>query len=332
MRAIGIRKFGPVDALEYMDVERPSLVPGTVCIRVAAAGINRFDCFIRNGEQSAGQSGEQSAEGKIRFPYVPGAEISGIVEEIGSGVEGFEPGDSVYGLTGATEGGGYAEYATIPEHAIARVPSGISLSEAAALPVAALTAMHGLRSMGHVRHRSRVMVYGASGGVGTLVTRIASILGADVTAVSGRESHEMLRRQGATELLDYEHDDLTSLGRFYDVLFDAVGEFPDGLVSPILRAGGVFLSVSRIPSGKTSPEHETRREAPRTVRQPVPLVSSGAELSLLNPWIESGEMRPVISRTFGWSDAAEGHRFCERGHNGGKLVLIVNADLAARFV
>ncbi len=222
--------------------------------------------------------------------------------------------------------GGYAEYAAVAERDAARVPSGLSLVEAAAVPLAALTALQALRDRANLQPGRRVLVNGASGGVGTFAVQIAVAMGARVTGTSSGRNAELVRGLGADEVLDYAREDIVAGGERYDVVFDAVNVLSFGKVRRVLRPGGVFVTVNPV-VGKLSPGWLARFRGGRRLES-VLVRPSGADLETLNAWISEGRVKPVIDRSYGLADVAEAHRHSEGGRARGKILLVVDGSLA----
>ena len=217
MRAMGFKRYGPAEVLEPLEVKRPMLAPGTVLIRVTAAGMNPADALLR--------SRRLRLVARSSLPFVPGADVAGVVEAVGSAVTRFRRGDAVYTMLPSIGGGGYAGYAAVAEETVAIAPPSLSLTEAAAVPLAALTALQALRDEAKLERGARVLVNGASGGVGTFAVQIAGALGARVVAATSARNAGLVSGLGAEEVLDYASQDVTVGEARYDVVFDAVGVY-----------------------------------------------------------------------------------------------------------
>ena len=230
MRAVVINEYGPSEKLTLVDLNEPGPRPDEVLIRVRAAGVNPVDWKIR--------SGMLKLVLWLRFPFIPGFDISGDVEAVGSQVTRFKPGDPVYAMLGPPRGGGYAELAVAPESAVARKARSQSYIEAASMPVAGLTALQGLRDLGRLKPGQSVLINGASGGVGTFAVQISRALGARVTGVCGPKNVGLVRSLGAEMVLDYTKEDFTAPGKAYDVILDAVAKSSFANCRKGTRAGG----------------------------------------------------------------------------------------------
>jgi len=319
MQAIGFRRYGSAEALENLEVAKPDLGPGEVLVRVAAAGVNPADWALRRGQLRPFV--------RLKFPFVPGSDVAGVVEAAGPGTSRFRPGDAIFAMTPSTSGGGYAEFVRVSEADAALVPPNLTLSEAAAVPLAALTALQALRDKAGLRTGSHALVYGASGGVGSFAVQISKGIGARVTAVASGRNAEMVRGLGADEVLDYERDDVLAGGERYDVVFDAVNTLKFGSARRVLREGGVYVTVNPFVGG-LNPGWLARFRGGRRVES-VFVRPSGADLETLAAWIQAGKVRPVIDRSYGLSDAVEAHRYSETQRARGKILLLVDEDLAA---
>lgn len=322
MRAVGLRRYGPPEVLEALEVERPEPGSDGVLIRVAAAGVNPADCLLR--------SGGLRLVVRQKMPFVPGADVAGVVEAVGPNVTRFGVGDPVYAMLPSTAGGGYAEYAVAAQGSVAAMPPGLSLGEAAGVPLAALTALQALRDEAALAPGARVLVNGASGGVGTFAVQISRAMGARVTAAASGRNADLIRGLGADEVLDYTREDLTSGEAHYDVVLDVANVMSFRNVRRVLRPNGVFVSVNPF-IGRLSPGWLSRFRDGKRIRSVLVRPDSG-DLEQIGAWIGAGEVRPVIDRSYPLADAVEAHRLSESRRARGKLVLVVDEKLAAEKV
>ena len=320
MRAVGLRRYGPPEVLEGLEVERPEPTSDGVLIRVAAGGVNPADCLLR--------SGGLRFVARQKMPFVPGADVAGVVEATGPAVTRFEPGDPVYAMLPNTAGGGYAEYAVAAEGTVAAIPPGLTFGEAAGVPLAALTALQALRDRADLSAGDHVLVNGASGGVGTFAVQISRAMGATVTAAASGRNADLVRGLGADEFLDYTDGDVTAGEARYDVVLDATNVLAFRKVRRVLRPNGVFVTVNPF-IGRLSPGWLARFREGRRIRS-VLVEPDGGDLEKIGAWISSGEVRPVIDRLYPLSDAEAAHRRSESRRARGKLVLVVDEKLAAR--
>lgn len=214
MQARGFRHYGGVEVLEPLTLPVPTPGPNEVRIKVAAAGVNPADWRLRSGQFRFAM--------RLKLPFVPGSDIAGVVAAVGPQVSQFRPGDAVYAMTPAAQGGGYAEYAVIAAEHAAQAPQGISFAQAAGTPLVALTALQALRDKAELQAGQRLLVYGASGGVGSFAVQIGKAMGAEVTAAASGRNRELVAGLGADAVLDYTAEDVTAARERYDVIFDAV--------------------------------------------------------------------------------------------------------------
>jgi NADPH:quinone reductase-like Zn-dependent oxidoreductase len=319
MRAVGLRRYGPPEVLETLEVERPEPAPDGVLIRVAAAGVNPADCLLR--------SGGLRFVARQKMPFVPGADVAGVVEAVGPDVTRFRVGDSVYAMLPNTAGGGYAEYAVAAEGTVAVMPPGLAFEEAAGVPLAALTALQALRDEANLSAGDHVLVNGASGGVGTFAVQISRAIGARVTAVSSGRNADLVGGLGADEFLDYTREDVTAGKPRYDAVFDTVNVLPFRKARRVLKPNGVFVTVNPF-IGRLSPGWLARFRDGRRIESLL-VRPDGADLEKIGAWISAGEVTPVIERSYPLADAVEAHRRSESRRARGKLILVVDEELAA---
>ena len=317
MRAIGLRRYGPPEVLETLEVERPEPAPEGVLIRVAAAGVNPADCLLR--------SGALRFVARQKMPFVPGADVAGVVEAVGPGVRRFGVGDPVHAMLPSTAGGGYAEYAVASEATVAAMPPGLTFAEAAAVPLAALTALQALRDKANLAAGSRVLVNGASGGVGTFAVQISGAMGARVTAVSSGRNADLVRGLGE-EFVDYTREDATAGEVRHDVVFDAVNVLAFRKARRVVRPNGVFVTVNPF-IGRLSPGWLARFRDGRRIES-VLVKPDGGDLETIGAWISAGDVRTVIDRSYPLAEAAEAHRYSESRRARGKIILVVDRELA----
>jgi NADPH:quinone reductase-like Zn-dependent oxidoreductase len=309
VRAIVARAFGGPEVLEPAEAERPAPLPTEVLVRVHCAGVNPVDLKTRRGDGMARWVGAP--------PWIPGWDVSGVVEETGYGVTRFAPGDAVCGLVRfPRRAGAYAEYVTAPSLQLAAVPEHLDMAEAAALPLAGLTAWQSLVEGARIRAGTHVLVHGASGGVGHLAVQVAAAEGAHVIALARARHHELLAELGAAVLVDRELVPVTEAASGVEVVLDLVGGAETGRALAALGPGGVLLAVA----GGANPAVREQAAA-RGVRVLEPLVEpDGRALD----WIaENDELRPEIAEVMPLAEAARAHAQLEAGGVRGKLVLEV---------
>lgn len=314
MQAIGFRQYGTEDVLEPLTVARPAVASDSVLIRVVAAGVNPADWRFRSGQLRFAL--------RLKLPFVPGADVAGLVEAVGPAVTRFRPGDAVYAMLPTVAGGGYAEYAAVAETAVAAMPPTLSFVEAAAVPLAALTGLQALRDRAELQPGAHLLIHGASGGVGTFAVQIAKAIGARVTATCSGQNIERVRDLGADTVLDYTRLDVTAGPANYDVIFDAVNAYGFRGWRRVLRPGGTFVTVNPL-TGTINPDWLAAFRSGRRVRS-VMVQPSGSDLETLSRWIIAEQVRPVIDRTYPLADAAAAQRYSATQRARGKLVLIVD--------
>lgn len=318
MKAIAFRQYGTADVLQKLDMPQPTLAPDQVLVRVAAAGVNPSDPLFR--------SGALKLFIRVQLPFIPGLDIAGTVAEVGAEVKRFRPGDRVYAMLPNSKMGGYAEYAAVDEKSLAPIPAGVSFTDAAAVPCAALTSLQALRDEAEVKPGTRVLVNGASGGVGSFAVQIAKAMGAHVTAVTSSRNIEFAKQLGADEAFDYTSGDITKGAMRFDVVFDAVGLVPFARWKNILRPGGVGVTVNLI-LGSPIAKLRARLTGGGKRWKSLLVKPIGADLEQLNTWLASGAVRPMIEQCYPLDQAREAHRQIETKRTRGKLVLTVDPQL-----
>jgi NADPH:quinone reductase-like Zn-dependent oxidoreductase len=321
MKALVYHAYGSPDVLHCEDVEKPSPGDDEVLIRVRAAAVNPLDCHLMSGAYIL-----RPMTG-LRKPKLtcPGADLAGEVEAVGRNVTRFQTGDPVFGATRRS----LAEYVCAPETRLALKPANLTFEQAAALPVAGLTALQGLRDRGRVQPGQTVLINGAAGGVGTFAVQIAKSLGAEVTGVCSTRSVDLVRSIGADHVIDYTRDDFTRSAQRFDLIFDCVGNRPLSDCWRVMTRKGTYVPVGVRPGGRWI------GPLPRLlmVLLSSPFVSQSVvffmarvndkELLALKELVEANKVKPVIDRTYTLSDAAEAIRYVKDGHARGKVVVVV---------
>jgi NADPH:quinone reductase-like Zn-dependent oxidoreductase len=317
MRAVVQDRYGPPEVLYIEEVERPVPRDGEVLIRVWASTVSQTDTHIRRPDPALWRLvfGWQRPRWRIR-----GVDLAGVVEAVGTGVTEFAVGDEVFGLVGWF--GAHAEYVVLAESApIALKPANLSFEEAAAVGDGAMQALATLR-VGAVREGSRIVIYGASGSLGTAAVQIAKHLGAHVTGVSSTRNVELVRSLGADEVIDYTREDLTKRGPIFDVVIDAVGKYAYHWGKRALKPGGTYVETD---FGPYKLETLVMWMASRWLGSRRLKFASGgpskADVQFMKGLIEAGAYRPVIDRTYPMEQVAEAHRYVETWHKTGNVVL-----------
>lgn len=315
MRAALFQHYGPPEVLKLDDYPRPEIGRREVLIRVHAAGINPIDWRIR--------SGSIRFVFPLRLPVVPGYDVSGVVEAVGSEISTLRVGDEVFSFLDRASGGGYAEYAVASERVVVPKPQGISHVEAAAMPLAACTALQCLRDWGRLESGQSVLINGASGGVGTYAVQIAKAMGAEVTAVSSTRNLELVQSLGADHLIDYTQEDFTRQARQYDVVLDAVAKSSFWKAKNVLKPRGRF--VTDMPTPPHFLAHGLTALLPGRQARAMLVRPRGDDLRTLKRLSEEGKLRSVIDTVFSLEQASAAHQMSQEGHVRGKLVLQVVA-------
>ncbi|MEA5365297.1 NAD(P)-dependent alcohol dehydrogenase [Amycolatopsis sp., V23-08] len=320
MKALVLHAYGPPESLTFEDVPDPVPAAGEVLVRVLATSVNPYDWHYLRGEPRIARL----MPGGPRRPHgaILGCDLAGRVEAVGAGVTAFRPGDDVYALL---PHGAYAEYVSVPEALLAPKPANLSHAQAAAMPMAAVTALVSLRG---VKSGQKVLVNGASGGVGTFAVQLAKALGAQVDAVCSTANVELARSLGATEVTDYRTDDFTRTGRTYDVLVDIAGSRLLPACRRLLDRTGRFVAVGG-PAGRwvqpAGHVFAALAAGPLARRRVVLADTVGcdkkAALVELAGYAESGAVTPVIDRTYPFDDLREAIAYQEAGHAKGKVVI-----------
>ncbi|HUQ56416.1 NADP-dependent oxidoreductase [Lentzea sp.] len=317
MRAVVQHAFGGPDVLSVQEVPRPEPLPTEVRVKVHAAGINPVDWKTRAGGGMAGVLGEP--------PFVLGWDVSGVVEKVGFGVTTLREGDEVYGMPWfPREAGGYAEYVTAPARQFARKPSSIGHEQAAAVPLAALTAWQALVDTAHVTPGQRVLVHAAAGGVGHLAVQFAKHLGAHVIGTARAGGHDWLTKLGADEVVDYTAVRFEDAISGVDVVIDLVGDAHDNTSTrslEVLRPDGLLVAV---PSGM-SPGLTAAAEAKGVRVSPFLVEPDGPALTRIAELIDAGEVAVEVEETFPLEEVAAAHIRGESNRTRGKLVLRVTS-------
>ncbi len=323
MKAIVYEKYGPPEVLQLKEVEKPTPKKDEVLVKVYAASVNPLDWHALRGTPFL-----QRLESGFPKPKntILGADVAGRVAAVSKNVKSFQSGDEVYGDLYWCGFGAFAEYVCVPEKSLALKPPNISFEEAAAVPQAAFTALHALRDEGQVQPGQKVLINGASGGVGTFAVQIAKAFGAEVTGVCSTRNLEMVRSMGADQVIDYTQKDFTQNGQLYDLILDNVGNrsvtdykrvlSPKGicvvigysspaLLFQVMFLGSLISMTGSMKIGMLMPEEN------RT------------DLVVLKELLEASKVVPVVDRRYPLSEVPEAIRYLEKGHARGKVVITV---------
>ncbi|RYU82902.1 NAD(P)-dependent alcohol dehydrogenase [Hymenobacter persicinus] len=313
MNAIFFTQYGSADVLQYGTLPTPTPRPDQILVRVRASSVNPIDWKIRSGAMKLITGSD--------FPKVPGRDVAGEVAAVGANVTRCKAGDRVYGMAAGIQGAN-AEYALLDESAFAFIPEASSFEQAAAIPLGALTALQALHHHGQLLSGDRVLINGASGGVGSFAVQMAKALGAgEVTGVCGPDNAELVSSLGADRILNHhEHDFTRDLSR-YDLVFDAVAKSSYLAARPALRRNGRYVSTAPEPKAAVT---GAVAAAFSDKKQSVFLAANrGTDLALITAWLGAGTLRPIIDRVFPLAETAAAHRYSESGKAAGKIVLSV---------
>lgn len=321
MRAIVQDRYGPPSELRLAEVDEPRAGDGEVLVRVRAASVNALDWRLARGEPFVLRFAFGLRKPKHR---IPGADAAGVVEAVGAGVTDLAAGDEVYADLSGAGFGAFAELVAAPAAAWARKPRSLTFEEAAAMPVAAVTALQGLRDEGRVAPGAKVLVNGASGGVGTFAVQVASALGADVTAVCSTGNVDQARRLGASRVIDYKREDPTKTEERYDVVLDCAAHRPVRAYSPILAEGGRYVLVG----GSFGPTFQAMALGPLLSRGGRKFSALSAkprreDLGTITKLVEEGSLRPVIERRRTLAEVPAAVAHVDAGHAQGKTVIAI---------
>jgi NADPH:quinone reductase-like Zn-dependent oxidoreductase len=316
MKAIVYTKFGPPEVLQLQEVEKPTPKTNEVLIKIVATTVVKEDPDMR---ASRGFNGFL----KPRNPIL-GQELAGEVEAIGKDVTRFRPGDQVFGLDAF---GAYAEYKCMPENgALAIKPSNISFEEVASVPNGALTALPFLRDKGNIQSGQTVLIYGASGSVGSAAVQLAKFYGAKVTGVCSTANLEWVKSLGAEQVIDYTREDFIENGKTYDIIFDTVGMRSFSECKGSLTQEGIYLATVPTPIIMLQALW-TAKSGSKKVRFAATGLRRASEkikdLVFLKELIEAGKIKPVIDRCYPLEQIVEAHRYVEKGHKKGNVVITV---------
>jgi NADPH:quinone reductase-like Zn-dependent oxidoreductase len=320
MKAITYRCYGSTDVLEYADVEKPTPADDEVLVKVHAAAVNPLDWhYMRGSPYLMRLASGLGAPKNSRM----GADFAGTVEAVGKDVRRFKPGDEVLG--GRT--GAFAEYVIIPEdRALVLKPSNVTFEQAASVPIAAVTALQALRDKGKIKPGQKVLINGASGGVGTFAVQIAKSFGAEVTGVCSTRNVEMVRSIGADHVFDYTQEDYTESGERYDIIIDNVGNHPLLANRRVLTPDGVLVMIGGASGDWLGPLMRPIRAlmlSPFVSQEFVMILAQlkQEDLTILSDLMQAGEVTPVIDRRFRLSEVPAAIRYSEEGHARGKIIM-----------
>jgi NADPH:quinone reductase-like Zn-dependent oxidoreductase len=326
MKAVVQDRYGSPDVLRLEDVDVPVPADNEVLVRVRAASVNARDWHLMRGDPYVARLSADLGLARPRV-RIRGTDFAGRVEAVGRAVDRFRPGDEVFGEAS----GAFAEYVCAPDGRVARKPANLTFEQAAAVPLAANTALIGLRDAARVQPGQHVLINGASGGVGTFAVQIAKVLGADVTAVCSALNADLVRSIGADRVVDYARDDFARMGHRYDIVLDLVGNrslsdlrralTPRGTLvlsgGGVSRGGSLFGPIGLIARGAALSRFVRHRLVVLTAKP------SGDNLATLSELVGSGKVHPVIDRVYPLAQAPDAIRYLEVEHARAKVVVTV---------
>lgn len=313
MKAAIIDRYGAPEVLQVAEVAQPEIKPDQLLVKVAASSINPIDWKMRKGMLKI-LTGN-------KFPIILGFDVSGEVITVGSQVTQLQPGQLIYTRLSQLTGGAYAEYAPVSEKVAALKPTNLSHEEAAAVPLAGLTALQALRDQGQLKAGQRVLINGASGGVGTFAVQIAKVLGADVTGVCGSRNLDLVKSLGADSVLNYAEQDFTKGATQYDIVFDVVGNRSFSECKAVLQPQGIYVTTQPFPANFL--QSFLTSLLPGQKYKVILLKSNRADLMYLKEQIEAGKIRSIIDRTYPLSEIAAAHAYSETERAVGKIVITI---------
>ncbi|MFD1739633.1 NAD(P)-dependent alcohol dehydrogenase [Bacillus salitolerans] len=322
MKAIVYQKYGSPEVLKLKEIEKPVPSENQVLVKVHAASLNFGNVVLLKGEPFLARF----AFGLLKPKYsIPGGDIAGRIEAIGKNVKQFQVGNEVFGDLSICGWGGFAEYVAVPEEALVLKPSSISFEEAAATPMAAVTALQGIRDKGKIQPGHKVLIYGASGGVGTFAVQIAKSFGAEVTGVCSTRNVNIVKSIGADHVIDYTKEDFTLKAEHYDLILGVNGSRPLSVYKRALKPNGTFIHVG----GSGSQLFQTLAFGPIISMSGTKKMSSllqranRKDLHDISDLLDSGKIKPIIDRRYKLSDIKEAFNYFGEGHAQGKVVITV---------
>ncbi|MGD8584231.1 MAG: NAD(P)-dependent alcohol dehydrogenase [Chloroflexota bacterium] len=326
MKAIVFTEYGSPDVLELKEVEKPTPREGEVLVRIHAAAVTFGDPAVVRGEPYIVRLWSGLRAPKVQ---IPGKEMAGMVEAVGQQVKQFKPGDEVYGDLSDCGWGAFAEYVAVPESVLAPKPANVSFEEAAAVPESARVALQGLRDKGGIQAGQKVLINGASGGVGSFAVLIAKAYGAEVTAVCSTRNLDSARANGADHVIDYTKEDFTQNGQQYDLILGCNGYHSLLDYRRALRPGGRYVATG----GTMGQIFQAMLLGPlvslagdKTLGSLGEVKQDREDLVVMKKLLEEGKVKPFIERRYRLSETAEALRYIGEGHAQGKVVITIAGD------
>jgi len=323
VKAIVLTRYGLPDVFELSEVDNPVPADNEVLVEVRASSVTTHNFVLVTGKPFFVRL---MGPGLLRpRTPIPGSDMAGRVAAVGGNAKQFKPGDDVFGDLSPCGFGALAEYACVPENVLALKPANVTFEEAAAVPQAALVALQGLRDKGQIRKGQKVLIYGASGGIGTFAVQIARYFGAEVTGVCSTRNLDMVRSIGADHVIDYTRGDFVRQGQRYDLVFAtayrSVFDF-----QRVLSPTGIYVSTGSPSMSRVFQDMLLGPLISRTGGQKLVggwAVLPNKDLVFMKELIEAGEVRPVIDRRYTFGEAAEAFRYFGKGHSRGKVIITV---------
>ncbi|OLS29122.1 MAG: Zinc-type alcohol dehydrogenase-like protein [Candidatus Heimdallarchaeota archaeon LC_2] len=324
MKAVTCENYGPPEILQLKEIDKPILETDEMLIKVHAASVNTIDIFFRKGIKVF--FGLSRLASGIRKPKrkVTGFDVAGEIVQIGEDITKFKVGDQIYGIART---GSCAEYAKVSERGIAIKPSNMTYSEAAAVPGAGLTALQFLRDLGNIQNGQNVLIYGASGGIGTYAVQLAKNYDVEITAVCSGKNEQLVKNLGADRVIDYTKEDFTKNNEKYDIIFDTIHKASLSKWKTALKEDGIFMT-----SGSPSMHiirlylkvlgNRFRKKKLRTLTTKT----NTKDLAFLAKLIEDGKIKSIIDKSYSLEDTAKAQRYYEKGHTAGKVVINIIPD------
>ncbi len=320
MKAVVYEKYGSPDVLEFKEVAKPAPKDNEVLVKVQAASVNAADWHLLRADPFL----VRLACGLLKPKNtILGADIAGRVEAVGRNVKQFKLGDEVFGDLSECGWGGFAEYACANENALVLKPTNLTFEEAAAVPLAALTALHGLRDKGQIKAGQKVLINGASGGVGTFAVQIAKSFGAEVTGVCSTRNLDMVRSLGANQVIDYTKEDFTKNGQGYDLILAVNGNRSIFDYKRALSPQGIYVMVGGAGTQMTQAMLLGPLISMTGSKKMGNVMSTPnqKDLAFMKEILESGKVKSIIDRRYPLSEVANAIRYLEEGHAKGKVVI-----------
>lgn len=322
MKAIVYTQYGPPDVLHLQEVEKPAPNDDQVLVQVHAVSLNPAEAHMMSGMLLARIIGKN---GLLKpKETIPGADFAGRVEAVGKNVTRFKPGDEVFGRRGTS---GFAEYVCVTEKPIALKPANLSFEQAAAVPVAGVTALQSIRDTGKIQAGQKVLINGASGGVGTFSVQIAKAFGAEVTGVCSTKNLGLVRSLGADRVIDYTREDFTRSGQLYDLIIDNVGNHLDSDYVRILKPNGICVGVGFTSIGLMIQNMILKPFVSRARNKKFDGMLAQIthdDLTVLKEMMEAGKVVPVIDKCYPMNQVPEAYRYLKTKHAPGKIVVTFN--------